>query len=79
MGSAFLYGGQDTTAMESFHSLKGNKNKTGQILGTSMHTPYHKGDQCHALKGLSDKQHASLTFKGNKNGKRQTLGSMSDN
>ena len=56
-----------------------NKNKTGQISGTTMHTPYHKGVQCHTVNSLSDKQHASFTFKGNKNRKGQTLGSMSDN
>ena len=44
-----------------------------------MHTSYHKSDQCNTLGVLSDKQHASLTFKGNKNRKGQTLGSMSDN
>ena len=79
LGSALLHGGQDTTGMEISNSVKGNKNKTGQISGTTMHTPYYKGVQCHTVNSLSDKQHASFTFKGNKNRKGQTLGSMSDN
>ena len=69
MGSAFLYGGQDTTGMESFNSFKGNENKTGKYWVLPCIHHITKGDQCHTVKSLSDKQHASLTFKDNKNGK----------
>ena len=66
--------GDNGTATETCQ--KATKNS---FLGTSMQSPYLKSVQCHTANNTSDNQHASFLFKGNRNGKGQTLGSMSDN
>ena len=50
-------------------NLKGNKNGKGQILGSSMHTQYHKSTQYNLKNAPKEQEHACLIFRGSTNEK----------